>query len=534
MEALAALSLLMVFAFVIALALKKLGQPMLIAYILAGIAGSLMVSMPHGYMELMSTIGVSFLLFIVGMHLSPKSMKSAGRPAIVASLAQMLGTFAVSYAILSMVTRHALILAIASSFSSTIIAMKILSDRNEIDSLHGRIAIAILIMQDVAAMFALMFVGAGYSGPLSIMLDTAAVALISAVLWVLVSKIDRFMARSHELLFIFSIAWLFSITLIFSAFGFSPEMGSLIAGMLLSNSAYRFEISSRIKPLRDFFIIMFFIAVGYSISSSTASVVVVGMLVLASIIIKPAITYISLRLHGYLPRVAFMSSISISQLSEFSIILASTAMSSGLLLNSELSAVSMATVITMAITPYLMNSSRAIWKSIKPGKPAKIKKKYDAILFGCNRIGHIILKSLSGKVLVVDFNPDVVESIKGVDTIYGDASDEEFLEAIGIDRAKLIISTIPDYETNLLVLSKASKQALKIVVSYDIEEAMEFYSRGASLVLLPHFLGGEYVASVIEKNGFDISKYEEVRKKHIRMLKEKKRLGHVHPSRYRS
>ncbi len=530
MDPLVDISLLMVSVFAVALVMKKLGQPVLIAYIVAGIIAGSLSGLPAGYMELMSEIGISFLLFIVGMHLSPSSVKKLGIKVVGVALSQIVFTFALSFVIFSFFFPHPLLPALVATFSSTIIVMKLISDRNELESLHARIVAAILVMQDLVAVVSLLFLSSGSMSISTVAWQTAVVLMISVFLWHLVSRIDRFMARSQELLFLFSIAWLFALATLFMQFGFSPAMGSLVAGVLLSNSTYRFEISSRMKPLRDFFIIMFFIAIGSSLSLPSNPIPVI-LLLASAMLLKPVVVWLSMRVAGYLPRVSFLSSVYLSQLSEFSIILMALASKLSLTSPSEVSAVAFATIVSMSLTPYAISLAPGIWRISYRHRRKRISRPYDVVLLGCNRIGHIILKSLSGKVLVVDFNPEVVGSIKGADIVYGDAADEDFLEDIRLSEAKMVISTIPDYETNLLVLSKAGKKSLKIVVSYDIEEAMEFYRRGASLVLMPHFLGGEYVASVIEKNGFNISKYLREREKHIKMLEEKKRLGHVHPSR---
>ncbi len=533
MEVITGLSLILVIVFIISSVLRRMRQPMLIAYVVAGIIAAHVVDIPENYLSLMSEIGISFLLFIVGIHLSPKSLKSMGMRVIAISAIQMGMTFLVSYSVLSMLVQPPLVVSVAMAFSSTIIAMKILSDRNELSSLHGRMAVGILIMQDVAALSVLLFLSSSGMAAGDVLVSLLVVSLISAILWHLISRLDTFIARSRELLFLFSVSWLFAISTLFRYFRLSPEMGALIAGMLLSNSEYRHEISARVKPLRDFFIIMFFIVVGSKIGVSgdmASFAVLVASMVAITLAVKPAVVYASMRAMGYLHRPSLLAALSLSQLSEFSIILLGLASSSGLASAQELSAVSLAAVATMAVTPYLMSLGERIRTGGSRG--GKVSRPYDAILFGCNRIGHIILKSLRGRVLVVDFDPEVVKAVKGrAEVMYGDASDEEFLEEIRVSEARMVISTIPDFETNLLILSKSGKDALRIVVSYDIEDAMEFYRHGASLVLMPHFLGGEYVASIIERHGFDMERYERERLRHMKMLEEKKRLGHRHPGR---
>jgi Kef-type K+ transport system membrane component KefB/Trk K+ transport system NAD-binding subunit len=449
-------------------------------------------------------------------------------------------------------------IAIALAFSSTIIITKVLSDKAELESLHGKIAVGILILQDLIVIFILMALP--YFSGTATTLNVSYISLIYGVLAIIAlvfasiyvpPNITKFIARNQELLFLFSVGWCFLLAFLFYKFGFSMEIGALLAGMSLSVSPYHTEIASKIRPLRDFFVVIFFVLLGLQLGRNIESIAVLvkPALILAAFVLlfKFFVIIIPLGIFGYSKRTGFLTGTSLGQVSVFSFIMVALGVSLGHISQEISSIVILTGLFTIAFSTYMMNYSKKIYPLLarplsifekKHVKEREIrKKKYNYILFGYNRIGFSVLKSLQKtrkKYLVVDFNPDTTRKLqqKGINTIYGDADDTEFLRDIGVDKAKLVLSTIPDYEINLLILNdirKTNQKSIVILTAHQIADALKFYSLGADYVILPHFLGGSFTAKLIEKAKTKKKLYKKEKEKQIKSLKERLEEGHEHP-----
>jgi len=250
---------------------------------------------------------------------------------------------------------------------------------------------------------------------------------------------------------------------------------------------------------------------------------------------------------GYGKRIGFFTGLTMAQISEFSLILVAMGVKIGHLSSEILSMVTVIGLITIAGSTYLIMYAEKIYPYVAPflvlfeRKGAKESKKkvreYNIILFGYNRIGYDILnafKKIKKKFLVVDYNPDTINSLNkaGVNCMYGDANDSELLDELDLKNVKMVISTVPEFEANLVLLNKVrrvNKKAIVIVVSHQIDEAHVFYNNGASYVLMPHFLGGHYASNMIMKHGFSKKKFLGEKRKHISNLKKRKKVGHEHP-----
>jgi len=251
---------------------------------------------------------------------------------------------------------------------------------------------------------------------------------------------------------------------------------------------------------------------------------------------------------GYSKKTGFMAGLTVAQISEFSLIVIAMGVKVGQISSQVQSFVTLIGLATIAGSTYLIMFSDQIYSKIErllsifERKNLKDKKKYkeekiDYFLFGYNRIGFSILKSfskLSKRYAVVDYNPETMSRLseKGINCIYGDVEDSEFLDEIRVDKAKLIVSTIPDLSSNLLLLKKVNeknKKSVTIVTARQIKEAFELYESGADYVILPHFLGGNHTAVLIESAGIDKRKYQEFKSSHLNELKERVQEGHEHP-----
>lgn len=556
------LSVIIIIAVVVSGIMKLLKQPLLIGYIVTGILVGPYIFDILGFnpvFETFSKIGVALLLFMVGLHLNPKVIKEVGAVSLITGIGQIVFTSLIGFAIavafgFSIVT--SLYISIALTFSSTIIIMKLLTDIKQIDSLFGKIAVGFLIVQDLFAVFALMIISSFSNGTSfsTLVFNTffkgfLTLFLIFGFCYLTFPKLTRIISRSQEFLFLFSVGWCLALASLFYVLGFSIEIGALLAGVTLSLSPYHQEISSKTKPLRDFFIVLFFILLGSQmvlgdVTSRWVEILVFSVFILVG---NPLIVMTLMGLMGYTKRNGFMAGLTVAQISEFSLILIALGITAGHISSEILSLVTTVGLITIGGSTYMITYSNQLYLFLSPylsvfeKKKVKIKKDkfsdYDAILFGYNRMGFGIfnaLNSIKKKTLIVDFNPETISDLSKIDIpcVYGDAYDYEFLEGLPIEEAKIIVSTIPDYEINSLLLNavkRFNKKAIIILRAHTIYGALELYKEGADYVLTPHFLGGEYLSKMIKDVKTDSSEYKKEKEKHLKMLKKIKKLGHEHP-----
>ena len=556
------LSLIILVVLGISFIIKILKQPLIIGYIISGIAvGPYFFNLltNNETLTVFSEFGIAFLLFIVGLHLSPKVIKEVGKISLVTGIGQIIFTSLIGYFIgllLGFSPITALYIAVALTFSSTIIIMKLLSDKEDLEKLYGKISIGFLLVQDLIAILILMIISSFSSDVDGIGVIIATFSKGAGVLIVMIPisiyvlpRLNDFFAKSQEFLFLFSIAWGLGFSALFFYAGFSIEVGALIAGITLSMSPYSYEVSSKLKPLRDFFIISFFLILGSQIIFRNIAGAIFPIILFSLFILigNPLIVMVLMGIFGYSKRTSFMAGLTVAQISEFSLILIALGVKIGQISSEILSVVTIIGLITIAGSTYMIMYSEKIFLFLSPClsifekkklKEKDIKKKeYHTFLLGYNRIGFSILKTLLGmrkRYIIVDFNPDVIKALrkKGINCIYGDIEDTELLDELKIDKAKLIISTIPEQEANLMLISKIKIKNPEVIIistARQISEAIELYKSGADYVILPHFLGGNYVSKLIERAETDKRIYEKEKATQIKELKERLYEGQEHP-----
>jgi Kef-type K+ transport system membrane component KefB/Trk K+ transport system NAD-binding subunit len=560
-------AIILTIATLVAVIMRLLRQPLIIGHILTGLV---LIALPSvlssvftfehtgELIAFLSEVGIAILLFLVGINLSPKDAREVGAVAAITGFGQVIFTLALGFGLsllLGFSLIEALYLGLALAFSSTIIIMKLLTDRGDVDTLYGRISIGFLLVQDFIAVFALILVtsiGTGGIGAVigSVLLKTLAI-LIGTYLTIrfVMPLIDRLIGLSHELLFLFSITWLLALAALFTGFGFSLEIGALIAGVTLSASLHRFEISARMRPLRDFFLVLFFILVGTKLNpamllDSAVPIIVMSLFVLIG---NPLVVMSLMGLLGHTKRIGFLSGLTVAQISEFSLILIAAGIAAGHVSEGVLGIVAMIALFTIAGSTYLILHADRIYRVLAPQlsfferkdvkREPKKRRAADIVIFGFNRIGYSIVTSLKKakkRYLVVDYDPVIIEQIEKAKhpALFGDVSDHEFLGSIEFSKAKMFVSTIPEVETNMLLIEKAKDEnpnMIRIVTAHQLNEAKALYDHGATYVLMPHFLGGEYSASLINEHEFDVERFLELGKRHIAHLETRSRLGHEHP-----
>lgn len=556
MEIFKELSVIIFIALTVSLLMKWLKQPLIVGYIITGIlVGENVFSILKNSqpLELFSKIGIVILLFIVGLSLSPKVIKEVGKVSLYTGLGQVIFTSVIGFFIakfLGLANIEAMFVAVALTFSSTIIILKLLSDKGDLNTLYGKVAIGFLLVQDIVATIVLL-VATAYSGGESqniFLLTVTTVGkgalLITAIFTVsnfVIPKLSKFVATSQELLFLFSISFALAMATLFSLVGFSVEIGALVAGVTLSMTPYSYEFASRMRPLRDFFILIFFVLLGSQLEIANIGDIILPAVVLSVFVLigNPVIVIVIMNLLGFSRRTAFQAGLTVAQISEFSLILATLAFEMGSLSSRQLSLITLVGLITIAGSTYLILYSDKIFPRLEKflaflelKKASKDKDKNDhpnALLFGYRRVGHDFVEAfekLSLKYLIIDFDPDSIKTIssKNLPYRYGDAKDSEFLEELGFKNIKIVVSTVPEYETNLLLLNKlrdVNKRAIFITIGASKEEAVSLYEMGASYVILPHYIGAKHTASLIIKNGFDKASFGNLKEKHLRFLEER-------------
>jgi Kef-type K+ transport system membrane component KefB len=550
------LSLVIFVATALSFVMKILRQPLLVGYILSGIIlgpSVLGVLVSEEPLKLFSKIGIVILLFIVGINLSPKIIKEVGKVSLLTGIGQVLFTSIIGFFIslfLGLGTIASLFVAVALTFSSTIIILKLLSDKGDIHSLYGKVAIGFLLVQDIIATIILL-IATAYSQNaggditatmlLTLLKGTALIIVIFSLSNYLLPKLSKFVASSQELLFLFSISWALSMATLFHYIGFSVEIGALVAGVSLSMTPYAFEIGSRMRPLRDFFILIFFILLGSQMVLTNISAIIFPAIILSLFVLigNPIIVIIIMNLLGFSKRTGFQAGLTVAQISEFSLILATLGFEIGSLSKDQLSLVTLIGLFTIAGSTYLILYSDFLYKKIerylsflelkKNRRESSKDKDIDAVLFGYRRVGVDFVKvfnKLSLNFLVVDFDPESIKNLdqQGIEYRYGDAKDVEFLEELPLKKLRCAVTTIPEFETNLLLVKKIrsiNKRAVIVVIAQTKEESLLLYQVGASYVVIPHYIGAKHATQILIENGLDYASYKSLRNKHVNFLEKR-------------
>lgn len=347
--------------------------------------------------------------------------------------------------------------------------------------------------------------------------------------------LTRKIATSQELLFLFALGWGFGIASLISAVGFSIEVGALFAGVSLAHLPYARQIGARLKPLRDFFVILFFITLGQSLQLHNLGSAVLPALILSCIviIIKPLVVMATLGVLRYTKRTSFMTGINLSQISEFSMILVVLAYSSHLIGGHVAAVITLVAIITITASTYLMKYDEWLYGKLErrlvlfersiTSEAAHHAKTYPLVLFGYLNGGSKFVKtfrSMRQGFVVVDYDPEVIERLehRHINYLYGDATDPELLAEINMEKARLVINTIDDHYVNLALvryIHRRNPDTVIICYSSSHKEAAELYHTGATYVILPHFVGSEQISAFIGSHGLNKASFERYRENHL-------------------
>jgi Kef-type K+ transport system membrane component KefB len=470
----------------------RMRQPLLIAYIAVGIlAGPAALGWvtAHDQIDLLAQIGVTVLLFVVGLKLDLRSVRHIGPVALATGLGQLTFTILIGFALLLVFGKDmltALYVAVALTFSSTIIIVKLLSDKKELDSLHGRIAVGFLIVQDIAVVLAMMVMSAlrstaGSTVPGEIILSLATRLGGAGILLFLVMRyafpwLMARIARSSELLLIFAIAWGVALAALGEWSGFSKEAGAFLAGFSLASTGYREVIGSRLSSMRDFLLLFFFVELGSKLNLSTLGDQTVTALVLSLFVLigNPLIVMAIMGFMGYRRRTGFLAGLTVAQISEFSIVFVAMGITLGHIGEAALGLTTLIGLITITLSTYMILYSEPLYQRMKgflgiferhkPFREMAMEQEHqdtslpELVVFGLGRYGGRLFRKLHAAghdVLGVDFDPEVIVALEreGLHVHFGDSEDINFLETLPLDGAKWIVITLPQPDAYHVLMS---------------------------------------------------------------------------------
>jgi len=427
------------------------------------------------------------------------------------------------------------------------IVIKLLSDKNELDTLHGKIALGILIIQDIIVILVMALISTFGGFNISVVSIALAKGLLLFVIAFLAGRfifpwLFSFAARTKELLFLSSLTVLFLFAILAHLLEFSIAIGAFLGGIALSNLPYYMDIIGKVNPLKSFFSTIFFVAIGMQLApfSISQNWKILAILFVIIIFIKPVIIFLTTTLFGYEKRTAFLTGVSLGQTSEFSLILVTLPFVFGLISAELFTIVIFLTILTMVLTSYSLEFKNGLYRGFAPilslfDKLPLHRKKLEylskrhaktVVLIGRHRMGSIFyetLKKMRRSTIVVDNNPDIIKHMINAEEscIYGDINNVEVLDKLNLRKVKVIISTVPGESDNLFLLDYVKKINPKVRVlltAQHVHEAEKLYEKGADYVIVPHILSGEKVSLIIKKILRDKSYTGKLRKRHSKYL----------------
>jgi Kef-type K+ transport system membrane component KefB len=503
-----------------------LRQPLIVAFIAVGILlgpSGFGVVVQSNEIELFARLGIALLLFVVGLKLDVHIIRTVGPVALLTGLGQVVFTSVVGYLIalaLGMDSVTAIYVAVALTFSSTIIIVKLLSDKREVDSLHGRIAVGFLIVQDIVVVLVMIGLTAAGQADEGVSLGREALLIVAkgALMLLTIALLMRYvlphllhrLARSPELLMLFAIAWAIAGGSIGDALGFSKEVGAFLAGVSIASTPYRELVAARLVSLRDFLLLFFFIELGANLDMSTlgaqtGAAIIFSLFVLVG---NPLIVMTIMGYMGYRKRTGFLAGLTVAQISEFSLILAALGLSLGHVDQATVGLITLVGLITISASTYMILYSHQLYARLEPylrwferkiahreaDNHGDSNEQVDVLLFGLGRFGSTLagmLRERGTRLMAIDFDPVAVQrhEREGYLAQYGDAEDPEFIAALPLEKSAWVVSTLRDRALNRALVQALKQQGYqgKVAVSSSVtQEADSFRQDGVDLVMVPY------------------------------------------------
>jgi Kef-type K+ transport system membrane component KefB/Trk K+ transport system NAD-binding subunit len=534
---------------------KLLKQPIIIGYVLSGLAFSFFFLEDSGVHEqviIFSEIGITFLLFFMGLEFDFKSLKFLRKDIFIATLWQSIIFFAMAFGIASFfgfTLIEKVYLSVLFMFSSTLLVAKWVADKKEMTSLHGKIILGTLIIQDLFAIIILTAFSVLKENSLNRILLVPAGGIALAVLAFLFARYFlnfplRLGSKYPEFLFILSISVCFIFVELAILLGYSSTIGAFIGGLVLANTIYKIDMVSRLKPLIIFFNMLFFVGLGFQIKLDMGLEVILFIAALAvmSLLLKPIIIHITLRRRGYDMKTSFLSGLYLSQLSEFGIIIIAGGLASGMI-SAGISSISIiAVILTMVLSSYLIKFDKVIYKRFEKSllkfdkkfiaKEVTMEKsdlKCNVLFFGYYDISKELLskfQELGKKIVVIENDPENMALLRqeGIRCVYSSVNDPEFFDHINFEKVELVVSSLTDVDDNKLIIRKIKKnnpKAVIIVTAKHLKESIDLYNNDADYVLYSSYLNEQKVSVLLEEYTADINKLLEKKVDEMARLKEK-------------
>ena len=519
----------------------RLKLPLVVAYLLAGVSLSFAVLFDPSHsvvLEVLPEIGIAFVLFLIGMELDLREIKSLGKPIVVSAIGQIIVSTFVGFAIaqaLGFTSAESFYLGLGLAFSSTVVVIKMLLEKHDLNSLYGKLSIGILLVEDLVAIFALMMLTVGSSFlQVGLQQSLPFVALILKALGLFVltfflskyvlEKIFSAVAKSVELLFLTAITWCFVFISIAVLWGFSVVIGAFLAGVALASSPYHLQIQGKIKPLRDFFVTLFFVYLGVQANPRDLLTAWPAILIFTSfaLVLKPFLYMFILGRFGFRKHTLFQTSLNLSQVSEFSLVVLLVGVKLGIVTPKALSVVAIVAVASIITSSIFIYYSRRVYTLVSPvigffEHKTKIHfmesispdgLEGHVVIIGAHRIGRPLVRFLVQEkipFIVMDFNPHIVEELKqkNINVVYGDIGDPGMHDLLQLEKAKLVISTATSMDDNEFLIEecKRRKSDAKILVrALDNSHAEALKALGADFAIQPEKISGMFLASQLKKH----------------------------------
>lgn len=516
-------------ATVLGIIARRAKQPVLLAYLFTGIVlGPVFLDLVQEThtIQIMSELGLGFLLFLVGIEMNLDDIKEILRPISIIAVGQTILQTALAFVVplaLGFTMAETVIIALCTVFGATPVIVKILNDKDELKTLPGKIDVGVLVLQDIYLILVLALIGSGAIGNPQTAVYTfgkivAMIGVIAAISmfsskYFLKGLFDRIAGNRHAF-FIHGIAWAFLFITISTELGLSVEVGAFLSGLGLGQIPHREELKERIRPLTDFFMVIFFSTLGLSLTLDNLLAFWQEALI-ASVVLMFGNFFIMFYLidqQRFTPRTSFIGSINMTQVSEFSLVVGALAVTQGYIGNNILGYLSLMALLTISASTYLINYNEEIYQKVeKYLQRFESEEKSDvdvktldnhAVIVGYDEMGEKIAEKLATgyDVIVVDRNSDNTEKLAYSDYeyIYGDFKHGEIREAVRISKADFIVSLSPEKAVNDRILEDRDVDSVAIVKADGIEEAIDLYDIGADYVIIKNMLTGNRLSEYLE------------------------------------
>ncbi len=548
------LSALLIVSGVLGFIALQLRQPLIVAFIGVGLLvgpGLLgVIGEESSQIDTLAALGIALLLFLVGLKLDLSLIKALGPVALITGLTQVALTTALGFGIaywLGFTPMQAFWIGIALAFSSTIIVVKLLSDSGAIESLYGKIALGILIVQDIIVILSMVVVTALGTGGPEVQIGWEVFALVFAKVFALLiatalfvryvaDPLTKSLAKSSELIVIFALGLAAVMAALCHALDLSKELGGLLAGVALASTPIRDMIAAKLAPLRDFLLLFFFLGLGAQLDLGQIGDQIIPALILSGFVLigKPVIIMSIMGLLGYRRRTGYMSGTTLAQISEFSMIFTGLAVAAGQLPDNAAGLMTLVGMITITVSVYLMLFQDQLFSLIEKAlgiferKMPKYDEElsdshkrgtYDVLVFGMGRFGLAMssaFKKNGAKVLGVDFDPEAIRAAQDYKfpAIYGDASDPEFVKALPLKGVNTVVLAFPHHITGPFMpdirmsfartLREAGYAGHIAVTSHFRAAEKELKQNGADIVLCPFedaaSHGADHILEILEND----------------------------------